>query len=76
MAQCEGSSEYGTFVFAARAHGGSAGLQPLANSSSGSVAHGVPAAQAYNTTMYLMAALLVIGFICNACVKAVDARHT
>ncbi|MBV8777707.1 MAG: OFA family MFS transporter [Alphaproteobacteria bacterium] len=39
------------------------------------VTHGVPAAQAYNTTMYLMAGLLVIGFICNACIRAVDERH-
>jgi MFS family permease len=38
------------------------------------VTHGVPKAQAYNTTMYIMAALLVIGFICNFFVKAVDAR--
>jgi MFS family permease len=39
------------------------------------VDHGVPAAQAYNTTMYLMAGLLVVGFICNACIKAVNERH-
>ena len=39
------------------------------------VTHGVAAAQAYNTTMYVMAGLLVIGFICNAFVKAVDPRH-
>ncbi|TAM33955.1 MAG: MFS transporter [Burkholderiaceae bacterium] len=38
------------------------------------VAHGVPKAQAYNTTMYIMAGLLVIGFICNLLVKAVDGR--
>ena len=38
------------------------------------VTHGVPKAQAYNTTMYIMAGLLVIGFICNLFVKAVDAR--
>jgi len=38
------------------------------------VTHGVPKAQAYNTTMYIMAGLLVIGFICNFLVKAVDAR--
>jgi hypothetical protein len=25
--------------------------------------------------MYIMAGLLVIGFICNACVKAVHDRH-
>ena len=35
------------------------------------VTHGVPKAQAYNTTMYIMAGLLVIGFICNFFVKAV-----
>jgi len=37
--------------------------------------HGVPKAQAYNTTMYIMAALLVIGFVCNWLVKAVHERH-
>jgi MFS family permease len=35
---------------------------------------GVPKAQAYNVTMYIMAALLVVGFICNLMVKAVDKR--
>ena len=39
------------------------------------VAHGVPAAQAYNVTMYLMAVLLVIGFVCNFFVKDVDKSH-
>jgi MFS family permease len=39
------------------------------------ITHGVAAAQAYNTTMYVMAGLLVIGFICNALIKAVDRRH-
>jgi MFS family permease len=39
------------------------------------VTHGVPAAQAYNITMYVMAGLLVIGFICNACISAVHQRH-
>ena len=34
------------------------------------VTHGVPKAQAYNTTMYIMAGLLVIGFLANLCVKA------
>ncbi|MGB6651091.1 MAG: MFS transporter, partial [Xanthobacteraceae bacterium] len=38
------------------------------------VAHGVPKAQAYNVTMYIMAGLLVIGFICNLLVKAVHHR--
>lgn len=38
------------------------------------ITHGVPKAQAYNVTMYIMAGLLVIGFICNALVKAVHQR--
>jgi MFS family permease len=38
------------------------------------VDHGVPKAQAYNTTMYIMAGLLVIGFICNLLIKAVHHR--
>ncbi|HEY1746568.1 MAG TPA: OFA family MFS transporter [Xanthobacteraceae bacterium] len=38
------------------------------------LAHGVPKAQAYNNTMYIMAGLLVIGFICNLMVKAVNSR--
>ncbi len=40
------------------------------------VDHGVPAAQAYNITMYVMAGLLVVGFFCNLAVKAVDKRHS
>ena len=39
------------------------------------VTHGVAKAQAYNITMYLMAALLVIGFFCNLFVRAVNERH-
>jgi MFS family permease len=39
------------------------------------VTHGVAKAQAYNITMYVMAALLIIGFICNYFVTAVHARH-
>jgi MFS family permease len=39
------------------------------------VAHGVPAAQAYNVTMYVMAVLLVIGFFCNLFVSPVHGRH-
>jgi hypothetical protein len=37
--------------------------------------HGVAKADAYNTTMYVMAVLLVIGFFCNLAIKAVNARH-
>ena len=38
------------------------------------VSHGVPNSQAYSTTMYLMAFLLVVGFFCNLAVKAVDTK--
>jgi MFS family permease len=38
------------------------------------IEHGVPAAQAYNVTMYLMAGLLVIGFFANLAVRPVDDR--
>jgi MFS family permease len=38
------------------------------------VTHGVPKAQAYNVTMYIMAGLFVIGFIANLLVRAVDKR--
>ncbi|HEU4588051.1 MAG TPA: OFA family MFS transporter [Gemmatimonadales bacterium] len=36
---------------------------------------GVPAAQVYNVTMYVLAALLVVGFFCNLLVRPVDPRH-
>jgi MFS family permease len=39
------------------------------------VAHGVPKAQAYNVTMYVMAVLLVVGFICNFYIRAVSEKH-
>lgn len=39
------------------------------------VDQGVPAAQAYTVTMYLMAALLIVGVICNLFVKPVATRH-
>jgi MFS family permease len=37
--------------------------------------HGVAKAQAYNVTMYVMAVLLVVGFICNFFITAVHERH-
>jgi MFS family permease len=37
--------------------------------------HGIPTAQAYNFTMYLMASLLIVGFVCNLLVSPVNARH-
>src|SRR5439155_236754 len=39
------------------------------------IARGVPAAEAYNTTMYILAGLLVIGFFCNLAVRPVAARY-
>jgi hypothetical protein len=36
--------------------------------------HGVPKAQAYNITMYIMAGLFIIGFIANLLIKAVNQR--
>jgi len=39
------------------------------------ISHGVPKADAYNITMYLMAGLLVVGFFCNLFIRPVDERH-
>ncbi len=36
---------------------------------------GLPKAEAYDITLYLMAGLLVVGFICNYFVRAVHFRH-
>ncbi len=36
---------------------------------------GVPPAQAYTTTMYIMAGLLIIGFFCNLFVRPVASHH-
>jgi MFS family permease len=37
--------------------------------------NGVPKAQAYSVTMYIMCGLLLIGFICNFAMRAVDAKY-
>jgi hypothetical protein len=37
--------------------------------------HGVPKAQAYSVTMYIMCALLLIGFICNFAMRPVNAKY-
>jgi MFS family permease len=34
----------------------------------------VPAAHAYSTTMYIMAGLLLVGFVCNICIKPVHPK--
>ena len=39
------------------------------------IAHGVAKANAYSVTMYLMAALLLVGFAANALVRPVEASH-
>jgi MFS family permease len=39
------------------------------------IAHGVPASSAYNMTMYLMAALLIVGLVCNLLMSPVHERH-
>lgn len=36
---------------------------------------GLPPAQAYSFTMYIMAGLLLIGFVCNALVKPVNSKY-
>lgn len=36
---------------------------------------GVPRADAYSVTMYIMAGLLIVGLLCNLAVKAVDEEH-
>ncbi len=37
---------------------------------------GVPAAQAYSVTMYIMAGLLIVGFVCNFFVTPVDEKYS
>ena len=39
------------------------------------ISRGIPNAQAYNTTMYILAGLLVVGLLCNLAVRPVDARY-
>jgi MFS family permease len=39
------------------------------------IKQGIPAAQAYNVTMYVLAGLLVAGFFCNLAVRPVADRH-
>jgi MFS family permease len=37
--------------------------------------HGVPRAEAYNLTMYLMSGVLLVGLVCNLLVRPVDERY-
>ncbi len=51
------------------------GPQLVSYISEARIARGVPRASAYNPTMYLMATLLLAGFVCNLLIAPVDARH-
>lgn len=39
------------------------------------IAQGVAKAEAYNVTMYIMAGILVLGFVCNLLIKPVHEKH-
>jgi MFS family permease len=39
------------------------------------IKHGVAKADAYSTTMYIMAGLLAVGFIANMLIRPVDPKH-
>jgi len=39
------------------------------------LARGVPAHQAYNVTMYVLAGMLLLGLLCNLLMRPVDAKH-
>jgi MFS family permease len=39
------------------------------------IEQGVPKTEAYNSTMYLMAGLLLVGLVCNLLVRPVEQRH-
>jgi MFS family permease len=51
------------------------GPQAITYVSAAQVRRGVPQAEAYNLTMYLMAGLLAAGFVCNLFIRPVDPRH-
>jgi MFS family permease len=38
------------------------------------IEHGIPRAEAYNATMYIMSGLLLVGLVCNVLVSSVDER--
>jgi MFS family permease len=37
--------------------------------------HGVPKSEAYNTTLYIMAGILIVGLVCDLLVRPVDPKH-
>lgn len=38
-------------------------------------AHGVPKSEAYNTTLYIMAGILLVGLVCDLLVRQVNPKH-
>ena len=51
------------------------GPQLVTNLSAYQKAHGVPKEQSYNTTMYFMAGILLIGLAANLLIRPVDSKH-
>jgi MFS family permease len=47
----------------------------LTNLRDDAIKSGVPKAQAYSVTMYVMCALLLIGLVCNICMRPVNEKH-
>ena len=50
------------------------GPQLVTNFSAYQKAHGIPKEQAYNTTMYVMAGVLLLGLVCNLLLRPVDSK--
>ncbi len=50
------------------------GPQLVTNLSAYQKAHGIPKEQAYNTTMYVMAGVLLLGLVCNLLLRPVDSK--
>jgi MFS family permease len=51
------------------------GPQLIDRISSAKKAAGVPPGESYNSTLYLMAGLLLVGLVCNLLVRPVDKKH-
>jgi hypothetical protein len=51
------------------------GPQLINNLRQSQIDSGVPKAQAYSLTMYIMCGLLLIGFICNFAMRAVNEKY-
>jgi MFS family permease len=51
------------------------GPQLVTNMAAYQKAHGVPREQAYNTTMIIMAGVLMVGLVCNLLIRPVHPKH-